>query len=378
MDALYPPEEQNGLAFSKLRIFDISPSHKEFSQNVCKILGVQLGNVEVGKFRDGDTDLNINESVRGNDIFVFQSYVPPIGERLYELNQFIDAAHSGGYAKRVVAVLPFLFGSRGERRTRARQSVPALVVARNLKENGAWGVLTAGVHTRVNATIYNALNLGFENLDLEYLAANYIINHYQGKVAIASPDAGGAKRAERVINIVRQNSSIETNLVIGHKQRKKANEVDSFQLVGDVSGQDVFIVDDMGDTLGTIQKTVKTCVEEGAQSVKAFLHHPVLGSGFLEKMKSILHHEHVELLFGNTIPLKDLSALPAEQQLKVKQIPLEPFFAEAIRRMHEDISISGLHKYKKIMRVYEQVYDDELMGNTHTRFNVHLGRKRFL
>ncbi len=180
-------------SYGPLALFDISPSGAQtFAATVAKILQSNLRECTVEKFPDGETDIQIPGSVRGRDVFVFQSHVRPQGERLYELMNFVDAVKTGGSARRVTVVMPYLFGQRGERRTRPRQPVPAAVTAKSLYANGADNILAVCVHTTVIGTIYNTTNLRFENFEFEHLVANYVLNHAtDSSVVIASPDVGG-------------------------------------------------------------------------------------------------------------------------------------------------------------------------------------------
>ena len=184
--------------YGDLIIFDVSPKeHQGFSKKVCEILGVKLGDCEVKKFKDGESDIEINDSVRGKNVFVFQSYVPPIGERKYELELFMDAAGVGGCANRINVVMPYLFGQRGERQTRARQPVPAGVVAKDLMGQAS-SVLTIDVHTKGIQTVYNVLGIRFEHLEFSYVATNIIMQRLKENtdVVIGTVDVGGAKRAK--------------------------------------------------------------------------------------------------------------------------------------------------------------------------------------
>lgn len=336
-----------------LKVFDISDSNNILlSRDVCKILSEEPGKIKVEEFADGDKDVCIEESLRGRDIFVFQSYVKPIGERLYELELFLDASKQGGYAQRVNVVLPFLFGSRGERRVRARQAIPSLIVARNIKYNGGDSILTTGMHAASLGTIYNAVGLDFENLDLEYVAANFIINQYKGKeIAIVSPDVGGAKRVKKLASIIEKNSQTKINMVIGDKEREKANIIKKLELIGDTKDLDAIILDDIADTLGTAKATAEACKEQGAKSVRALLYHAVLGEGYENVLERALNKHFVdEFVFFDTIPLKDY----AKQEKRVRLIPSAPFLAEAIKRININKSVSGMHEYKQIKESYRK------------------------
>ena len=243
-----------GSPYGPLALFDISPPEaRYFAQNVVKILGTNLEHVDVKKFADGETDIDIKNSVRGKDVFVFQSYVPPLGERMYELENFLDAVKMGGSASRVNVVLPYLFGSRGERRTRPRQSVPTIVAAKDLYSHGAQKVVTVCVHTTAIGSIFNTAGLGFENLEFEHLVANYILNHAAGAIVIASPDVGGAGRARSVRKILMEKvplhvrENLEVTLAFADKYRPAPGVAEVHEVTGHVEGRSVYIVDDIGD-----------------------------------------------------------------------------------------------------------------------------------
>ncbi len=336
-------------------LFDISPGVEKdeysFASNVAHILGRDLEPVQVTKFRDSETDIHIRNSVRGRDVFVFQSYIPPVGERLHELYNFLDAVTDGGNAGRVTAVLPHLFGSRGERQTRPRQSTPTKVVARNLSANGADKVVTVCVHATTISTIYNTAGIKFENLEFEHLAANYILNTAKGRVCIASPDAGGLKRVEEVRKILcsaMKKMDLEVDIAFAAKSRPAPNIASIHQVYGNVRGAVVYIVEDIADTCGTLKEAIRVYRAHGAREVRIIVCHPVLSSE--ANLEEIVKDKCVtEIAFGNTIPLK----VPIYQHPKIKVIPIEPFVAEAIRRLNKNKSISDLYKYGAIVATYE-------------------------
>lgn len=342
--------------YGRLIVFDASPEeYQEFSKNVCKYLNITLSKCKVEKFKDGETNIVIEESVRGADVFVFQSYIPPIGERKYELELLLDAIVHGGGANRVHVVLPFLFGSRGERRTRARQPIPTLVFGKSMKSGGVHGIVTIDVHTTVIGSLYNALDLNFENLQFEFIASNLIITRAKNEmnnIILGSADIGGAKKLKLVRNIIAQETNVLLPIAFADKYRPEPNVSEINTIIGDVKGKIVYLVDDMGDTLGSIFSAAKAYKEKGALKVYSILCHPVLGSGSEEKLKKIFEEDLIEeVIFGNTIPLKEF----AKNHPKVKRVPLEPFIGEAVRRIHSDMSISGLHKYDEIMRAYDRL-----------------------
>lgn len=336
------------------KIFDISPLETQtLATDVCTLLDKDLSKVKVEKFADGETDVDIQESVRGQNVYVFQSYIPPLGERLYELRLFISAAKRGGNAKRVRVIMPHLFGCRGERRVRPRQAIQALDVAKGIHSSGGEGVLTLGEHSPALGSIYEAVGLEYENLKLESIAANYEVNHANaGNCAIVSPDLGGGIRAEEIASIVERETGEEIELVLGRKTRPRANVVDKVRLIGDISGKDAEIIDDIVDTVGTIKKTSQECRKEGAVSVRAVFYHAVFGEGYEEKLIRMLGGKEPlvnEIVVFDTIPLKPAAA----EHPRIRIIPTAPLIAEAVSRINSNTSISSLHRYKPVMEVYD-------------------------
>ena len=348
--------------YGDIAIYDVSPQEaRGFSKKVAELLGVSYNDYPdlVTKFKDGETDIKIKDSVRGKDVFVFQSYIPPIGERLYELELFLDAAKAGGAANRVTVVMPYCLGQRGERRTRARQPVPVLTIARNLKTNGADKILTVGIHAAAVGSIFNACGLGFEYLEDEYLVANYIIQRKLHDSTIATPDVGAAKRARKIKEIVIQNSPPEftVHIAIADKYRPQPDKAEITEAVGNVKDRPVFIVDDIASTLNSIASAVEAYKNKGAREAYIIITHPVLVEGHEKALKKLCDDGFVkEIVFGNTKPVSGLAA----ENRKIKYLPFEPFVAEAIRRINKDVSISGLHKYSQIISVYQNARQSKI------------------
>ena len=156
---------------NNLKIFDAGKNNG-LSKKICEILGVKLGNAKKIMFKDGDLSWEIKDNVRGKDVFVFQSYFGKKGQRLYELELLMNGLKSGA-CKRLRVVMPFAFGSRAERRTKSKEPINSVVIAKNLKVNGANGLLTQNIHTRTIGSIYDALDMLFDNLEFEPIAAYY-------------------------------------------------------------------------------------------------------------------------------------------------------------------------------------------------------------
>jgi len=347
-------DHEEPVGYRPIAIVDVSPD-KGFSSKIAKLVGVEPHSTEVAKFKDGETNIKIAQSVRGRDVYIFQSYVPPIGERLYELLNGISATQSGGDASRITTVMPYCFGMRGERATGPRESTQAVVVAKALSAVGANKALVVGLHSEAVQSIFLAAGIKVEPLTFEQLAANYIINtskeHNYQHVVLASPDVGGAKRIRRLRDIVaEQYPQLHTDIAIGDKQRKQPDKPEIVDIVGDVKGSVVFLYDDIGDTLGTLKGIVHAIKSRHAQSIYLVNIHPVLGQGYEKNLDVLCNERFVkEIVFGNTIPIKE----EALECPKLRIIPLEPFVAEAIKRINADRSMSELHNYEEIMKIYE-------------------------
>ncbi len=363
-------------------IVDVSPPEARSLYNtIADLLHVQPHTTHISKFKDGETDITIEESVRGRDVYVFQAYIPPIGERLYELKMAVSAVNSGGGARRLTAVWPYCFGMRGERQTAARQSVPIEVVVRDLYSIGVRNLITVCLHTDVIQTIFRTTGerrgIKVEHLPFESLAAHYIIRSAEengyNRVVVASPDVGGAKRADAVRKIIRAvNPSIDVEFAICYKDRIGADKVKISRMIGDVKGLPVYFYDDIADTVGSTDGAAEVAEKEGAAAIYFCLTHPVLGEGYEHNMKKLCERESAkEVVFSNSIPLKQSAA----ENPKVRIIRLEPLIAAAILRMNEDRSLSELHKYETVIPIYKKrpVVNEEkdiIVGfSTHRRQN---------
>jgi len=349
------------MGYGQKQIVDVSEDNA-FSRNVAKILGVTPHRVTVKQFPDTDVHVTIDDSVRGQDVFLFQHYTPPVRESYSILTDAAYAAQQGGKARRISVVTPYCFGARGERATRSREAVPVIKVAREYRAAGIDNVITMGLHAEAVPSIFSAESVNVEHLPFEDLVANHIIRTAQtngyDRVAIASPDLGGSKRLEKLDKILdREANGLVGELVFGRKLRNGIGSITHKGFVGDVKDQVVFLYDDIGDTLGTLQGVATALKEGGARELYIVLIHPVLGTpsdpakeGYRERLERFCNDDFVsEIVFSNTIPLPT----DASVYEKVRTIPIEPFFAEAIRRVNADKSMSELRSYRNIMSIYD-------------------------
>ena len=296
------------------------------SQKIAESYGQELTPVEVMQFSDGEFEPVIQESIRGSFVFCMQSTFAP-ADNLMELLLLLDAAKraSAGY---VVAVMPYFGLARQDRKDKPRVAIGAKLVANMLTAAGAQRIMTMDLHS--------AQIQGFFDIPVDHLEANAIFLPYIKQLGLdelvfASPDVGGIKRAR---DYARQ---MNAELVICDKFRSKANEIESMRLIGDVTGKNVVLVDDLIDTGGTLTAAANLIMEKGAKSVRALITHPVLSGKAYERIEE---SALTELVVCDTIPLKQASS-------KIKVLSVAPLFARAIRNAHEYKSINSLFINKK-------------------------------
>jgi ribose-phosphate pyrophosphokinase len=296
------------------------------SHKIAESYGQDLTPVEVMQFSDGEFEPVIQESIRGSFVFCMQSTFAP-ADNLMELLLLLDAAKraSAGY---VVAVMPYFGMARQDRKDKPRVAIGAKLVANMLTAAGAQRIMTMDLHAPQIQ--------GFFDIPVDHLEANAIFMPYVQKLgldnlAFASPDVGSIKRA--------RSYAVQTgaDLVICDKFRTKHNEIESMRLIGDVTGKNVILVDDLVDTGGTLTTAANLIMEKGAKSVRALITHPVLSGKAYEKIDASALEE---LVVCDTIPL-------TQQSKKIKVLSVASLFARAIRNAHEYKSINSLFINKK-------------------------------
>lgn len=292
------------------------------TEKICDSIGVDLGRSSCPVFSDGEYEPCYEETIRGSHVFIVQS-TPPPADNLMELLLMVDAAKRAS-AYKIIAVIPYFGYARQDRKDKPRVSIGAKLVADLLSAAGVDRVITMDLHAD---QIQGFFNVPVDHL---YASAHFIpfINKMKlDDVVIASPDVGGTKRANTYSKM------LETDMVICHKSRAKANVVRNMTVIGDVKGKDVIIVDDMIDTAGTITKAANLMKDEGARSVRAFAAHGLLSGPAVERInKSALE----EVYFTDSIHPKDVSP-------KIKYITVADAFGEAISRVYKNHSISSLY-----------------------------------
>lgn len=310
------------LQFNPVKLFAGSAT-KELAAKVAVSYGRELGEVEVSRFSDGEFQPHFNESVRGCDVFLIQSTNPPT-DNLMELLMMTDAARRAS-AHYVTAVIPYFGLARQDRKDKPRVPIGAKLVANLLVAAGINRIMTMDLHA---AQIQGFFDIPVDHLDASIIFVPYIKSLKLKALTIASPDMGGSYRARTFAKF------FNAEVVICDKRRKRANEIESMTLIGDVTGQDIVLIDDMCDTAGTLAKAAALIMERGANTVRAVCTHPILSGRAYETIEnSVL----TELIVTDTIPLK-------HQSSKIRVLSTAELFARAIMNVNEHGSISQLFR----------------------------------
>lgn len=299
-------------------------SNPKLAQEIADMIGVSVGNSEVTTFSDGEISVNINETVRGADVFVVQPTNAPVNDNLMELLIMMDAFRRAS-AGRITAVIPYYGYARQDRKAKARDPITAKLVADLIHAAGADRVLTMDLHA---AQIQGYFNIPVDHLLGAPILAKYFqgLNINEDELVVVSPDIGGVTRARKFAD------RLHAPIAIIDKRRPKANVAEIMNIIGDVKGKTAILIDDMIDTAGTITKGADALLKLGAKEVYACCTHGVLSGPAIERLENSNLKEVVIL---NTI------ALPEGKQIdKIKVLSVAPVFAEAIKRIYEDLSVS--------------------------------------
>lgn len=297
-------------------------ANPEFSRQVAKYLGIPLSEASIKRFSDGEISVQIGESVRGKDVFIIQPTCAPTDTNLMELLILTDALKRSS-ASSITAVIPYFGYARQDRKAAPRVPITSKLVANMIGAAGVERVITMDLHA---GQIQGFFDIPVDNLYGTIAFTNYVKNKHLANPIVASPDIGGVARARSLAK------QLNLDLVIIDKRREKANESEVMNVIGDVNGKDVILIDDMVDTAGTLVKAAAAFKERGATSVTAFCTHPVLSGPAYERIATGAIDE---LVVTDTIPLKE-----ANEHIKV--ISVAPLFAEVIRRVYHDESVNGL------------------------------------
>ena len=311
----------------ELKIFS-GRANRQLAQKIAEYLGITLGEMEVRSFSDGEIYVKINENVRGRDVFLVQPTSPPVNENLMELLIMIDACQRAS-AQRITAVVPYYGYARQDRKDQPRVPITAKLVANLITKAGTDRVLTLDLHVDQIQ--------GFFDIKVDHLfAAPVIIDYFRKKrldnLTVLSPDVGGLRRARAYAR------ALKVPLAIVDKRRPTANEAEIIHIVGEVKGRQILIIDDMVDTGGTLLAAVNILMEKGAVGVYAACTHPVLSGNAYQKIEN---SPLKELVVTDTIPL-DLS----KSTDKIKVLSVAPLLGEAIKRIHQNKSVSSLFYIK--------------------------------
>lgn len=298
------------------------------AKDIANIYGKPIGDSQVLQYADGEFQPSFEENIRGRDVFIIQSTFAP-ADNLMELLMYVDAAKRAS-AKRIIAVIPYFGFARQDRKDKPRVPITAKLVADILTAVGVTRVITIDLHADQIQ--------GFFNVPVDHLYASSIFIPYLRGLAsesfnlddvlFASPDVGGTKRASEYAK------KLGCGFVMCYKQRNKPNEIGTMQLIGDVSGKHVILVDDIVDTGSTLCKAAEVIKTKGAKSVRAMITHPVLSGDAVEKIEN---SQMEELIVTDTIPLKQISS-------KIRALSVAPIFAEAIRRVEFNESIADFYE----------------------------------
>lgn len=299
-------------------------ANKELAKKICKEMGVPLGDCEVGTFSDGEISVNVNETVRGFDVFVIQPTCPPVNDSLMELLILMDAFKRAS-AGRINAVIPYYGYARQDRKTKAREPITSKLIADLLSKAGADRILTMDLHA---GQIQGYFDIPVDHLLGVPILAEYFKERIEKETVVVSPDLGGVTRARNFASL------LDLPIAIIEKRRPKANVSEVMNVIGDIEGKNVIIIDDIIDTAGTITKAAKVLKNFGALSVSVCCTHPILSGPAIERIKN---SEIEHFVVTDTIPLSEEKKID-----NIEIVSVAPLFAEAIKRIYKNESVSTL------------------------------------
>ena len=307
-----------------IKVFAGEAAHY-LGESICKELGIELGKMKKDVFADGEFEVAFEESIRGSEVYLVQSTFPN-SDNLMELLLMIDAAKRAS-AGSIIAVLPYFGWARQDRKDKPRVSIAAKLVADLLQAAGITRMITMDLHAD---QIQGFFNVPVDHLYASSIFIPYINSLKLENMVIASPDVGGAKRANSYAKY------FDVPLVLCHKTRAKANVIATMTVIGDVKDKNVILVDDIVDTAGTISKSANLLLENGAKSVRALCSHPVMSNPATER---VIESGLNEIIFTDSIPY-------TKENPKATVLPVAKLFADTIRRIHNNQSISSQYLFK--------------------------------
>jgi ribose-phosphate pyrophosphokinase len=308
------PKPVRAMRFNHFKVFT-GNANPALAAEICYELGCPLAAVTVKQFSDGEVHLQVQENVRGADVFVVQPTCTPVDQHLMELLLMMDALKRAS-AERITAVLPYYGYARQDRKDRPRMPISARLVASLLERAGANRILALDLHA-------------VDHLFATPVMIDYFAEYGGENFTVISPDAGGVERARAFAK------RFDSPLAIIDKRRTDVNVAEVMNIIGEVEGQDCLIVDDLIDTAGTLVKAAEALLDQGAKSVRACATHAVLSGPAVERIEN---SELVEVIVTNSIPLGD----HADSCRRIKQLSVAPLLAKAIQSIHEDGSVSTL------------------------------------
>ena len=305
-------------------------SNRTLAENICRCMGTRLGDMAVSHFSDGEVSLSLYETVRGSDVFLVQSTCAPVNDNLMELLIMIDACRRSS-AGRITAVIPYFGYARQDRKAKSHDPISAKLVANLIASAGADRLLTMDLHAPQIQ--------GFFDIPVDNLAGAPIFAEYYAKkfgennpdVIVVSPDVGSVARARNFSH------RLGLGLAIVDKRRERANQSEVMNIIGDVSGKDVILFDDMVDTAGSLCGAAKALVDiGGAKDVYACASHAVLSGPAIQRIN--------ESYIKELVLLDSIPEIESKKSEKIKFLSIAPMFAEAIDRIYEEVSMSTLFK----------------------------------
>jgi ribose-phosphate pyrophosphokinase len=309
----------------RMRIFS-GNSNKKLAEDICTKLGIALGKANVATFSDGETRVEINENVRGMDVFIIQSTCPPVNDHVMELLILVDAMKRAS-ADRVTAVIPYYGYARQDRKVAPRAPISAKLVADLITAAGANRVLSVDLHA---GQIQGFFNIPVDNLFATPILLKYMMSNFANNLVIVSPDTGGVERARAFAK------RLDATLAIIDKRREGPNESQVMNIIGNVKGKRVIILDDMIDTAGTMVQAAAALESEGATEVVACCTHAVLSGPAIDRIDD---SNIKEIIVTDTIPLHE-RAKACKKIITV--LPVSGFLSEAVRSIYYNDSVSSL------------------------------------
>ena len=313
----------------KIKIFSLN-SNKPLAEDIAKYIGVELSECEVKRFADGEVRVNINETVRGHEVFVVQPTCAPVNDHYMELLIMIDALKRAS-ADTINVIMPYYGYSRQDRKAAARQPISAKLIADILQAAGASRVLCLDLHAD---QIQGFFNIPIDNFFAMPIFAEYFLDKGIEDIVVVSPDHGGTTRARRLAMV------LDAPIAIADKRRPKPNQAEIMNMIGEVKGKNCIIIDDMVDTAGTLTIVANFIKDQGAKNVYACCSHALLSGDALSKIEN---SAIVELVCTDSIKLSD----EKKACKKIIQLPIAPLIGQGIMNIIDDKPVSDLFVYTK-------------------------------